>query len=343
MIAMSGPASTHSPSPELFFQTANSYQKTALLRAAVELEVFTAVAEGNQDVPSIAARIQATERGTRILCDNLTVTGFLMKQDGRYSLTPDSAQFLDRRSPAYMGGALEFLNTPRLMSAFDNLAEVIRQGHTVLSEEGAMEPENPMWVQFAHAMVPLMMMPAEAIAQAVGASRSGPMKVLDIAAGHGIFGITIARHNAKAEIHAVDWANVLEVAKENAAKAGIAGRYHTIPGSAFEADFGSGYNLVLLTNFLHHFDEPSCTGLLRKVHGALQNGGRAVTLEFVPDENRVTPPIPAGFSLITLAGTRGGEAYTFPELERMFRTAGFSSSERIALPGSPQTLVVSTK
>src|SRR5204863_9150698 len=120
-----------------------------------------------------------------------------------------------------------------------------------------------------------------------------------------------------AEIVAQDWPNVLEVAQENARAAGVSDRYRTLPGSAFDVEFGSGYDLILLTNFLHHFDVPTCERLLRKVHAALGEGGRAVTLEFVPNEDRVTPPDQAAFSLNMLALTPGGDAYTFAALDSM--------------------------
>src|SRR5262249_15831566 len=149
-----------------------------------------------------------------------------------------------------------------------DLAAVVRKGGTVMGPEGTVAPDNPMWVEFARAMVPMMAMPAEFIAGVIGADAGANWKVLDIAAGHGIFGITIARRNRNARIAALDWAKVLEVAKENAQKTGVADRYETIVGNAFEVDFGSGYHVVLLTNFLHHFDPPTCEKLLRKVHAA---------------------------------------------------------------------------
>src|SRR6185312_5028293 len=107
---------------------------------------------------------------------------------------------------------------------------------------------------------------------------------------HGLFGISFAKNNPQAEIHAVDWKAVLEVARENAQQATVADRYHTIEGSAFDVEFGIGYDLVLITNFLHHFDPPTNETLLRKVHAALAEGGRAVTLEFIPNDDRISPP-----------------------------------------------------
>jgi SAM-dependent methyltransferase len=133
------------------------------------------------------------------------------------------------------------------------------------------------------------------------------------------------------------------VAKENAAKAGVSDRYKTIEGSAFDVDFGTGYDLVLLTNFLHHFDPPTNETLLRKVRASLADGGRAVTLEFVPNDDRVTPPESATFAMIMLASTPSGDAYTFAELERMAANAGFSKSTVHPLPPTAQTAVISQK
>jgi 2-polyprenyl-3-methyl-5-hydroxy-6-metoxy-1,4-benzoquinol methylase len=136
---------------------------------------------------------------------------------------------------------------------------------------------------------------------------------------------------------------VLEVAQEHAAKAGVSTRYQTLPGSAFETPFGTGYHVALLTNFLHHFDIPTCETLLRKVYAALEPGGRAVTLEFVPNEDRVSPPATAAFSFMMLGTTEAGDAYTFSEYERMFRNAGFSRSELHPIPGMPSQVIVSYK
>ncbi|MFB3924153.1 MAG: class I SAM-dependent methyltransferase [Terriglobia bacterium] len=331
------------PNPARIFQTINAFQQTAAMRAAVELDVFTAIGEGQNTVAQIARRANASERGIRILCDTLTIVGFLTKNSSHYGLAPDAAMFLDRRSPAYLGTMVRFLNAPELMRPYDNLTEAVRKGGTVLPGEGTVAPENPIWVEFARSMAPLMNMSAEAIAQMVGGDKIQKCRVLDIAAGHGLFGITIARHNAQAEIVALDWPKVLEVAKENAKKAGVESRYSTIAGSAFEVDFGSGYDIVLLTNILHHFDVPTCESLMKKVHAALAPGGRAVTLEFVPNDDRITPPDAAYFSMIMLGTTAHGDAYTFAEFDRMFRNAGFTRSEHTRLEQSAESVIVSYK
>jgi len=317
--------------------------RTEALKAAIELDVFSKIAEGNTTVAAIAQACGASERGIRILCDYLCMMEFLQKDGEEYRLTKDSAVFLDRRSPAYLGGVTEFLLSPELTAGFKDLAATVRKGGTVVSDEGTVAPENPIWVKFARAMAPMMAMPAQLIAGLVDPDADKKLKILDIAAGHGLFGLGFATRNPKVEITALDWANVLEVAKENAERAGVSDRYSTIPGSAFDADFGSGYDIVLLTNFLHHFDPPTNEKLLRKVHASLNEDGRAVILEFVPNDDRISPPESAGFALVMLGGTPSGDAYTFREIEQMCTNAGFAHSEIHALTPSIQHLVISRK
>lgn len=339
---MSSPASQQ-PSPQLFFQTVNAYQRTEGLKAAIELEVFSAIGEGNATAPEIAKRCNASERGVRILCDFLCVMGFLSKDDNRYRLTPDTAMFLDKRSPAYLGGAVEFMLTPNLTDGFRNLAETVRRGGTLLDDGGTVAPDNPIWVKFARGMAPMMALPAHLMAKLVDPAADRPLKILDIAAGHGLYGIEFAKNNPQASVVALDWPGVLEVAKENAAATGVSDRYSTIAGSAFDVDYGEDYDLVLLTNFLHHFDPPTNEALLRKVRAALADGGRAITLEFVPNEDRISPPDTAPFSVMMLGSTPSGDAYTFRELEQMAVKAGFSSSELHQLPPSIQQVMISEK
>src|SRR5689334_14338921 len=184
-------AQHHQPTPERFFNAINAYQQTEAIKAAIELEIFTAIAEGNVQAASIAKRCAAAERGVRILCDFLTIHGFLTKKGTQYALAPDSALFLNRHSPAYLGAAIEFLLTSRLREGHARLTEAVRRGGSALGE-GTLEPENPDWVKFAQVMMPLMHMPAEIMAaELLKGGRTN--KVLDSAAGHGLFGIYVAQ------------------------------------------------------------------------------------------------------------------------------------------------------
>jgi hypothetical protein len=325
--------------PAVVFETLQAFQRTAALKAAIDLDLFRAVGQGPGDVASIARHAHASERGIRILCDYLVIIGLLKKIDSRYQHTPASAAFLDPSSPSCLASIAAFLGNPKMREPYDQLADIVRNGRTVLPGEGSVEPENPIWVIFAQSMAPMMAPLATPLGKVVLNGRTGPMKVLDIAAGHGLFGIEVAKQNPQAHVTGLDWAPVLRVALENARKAGVQDRYDMLPGSAFDVDFGGPYDIVLLTNFLHHFDVETCIALLKKVRGSLKPSGTVATLEFVPNEDRVSPPMAAGFSMTMLASTAAGDAYTFRELADMHARAGFKGAAAHPIPMSPHTIV----
>jgi len=326
--------------PGIVFEMVQAVQKTAALKAAIDLDIFRAVGEGPGDVASIAKHAKASERGIRILCDFLVINGLLKKEGNRYKHTPNSAAFLDPVSPACMASVAHFMSRPELISGLTGLADVVRAGRTSMPGEGSVEPENPLWVEFAENMAPMMAPMAGPLGAVVLEGHEGPMRVLDIAAGHGLFGIEIAKQNKHAHVTGLDWAPVLRVALRNAEKAGVHDRYDMLPGSAFEVEFGGPYDAVLLTNFLHHFDVTTCVGLLKKVRASLKPGGRAATLEFVPNEDRVSPPLPAAFAMTMLTTTASGDAYTFNELNAMYIEAGFKDTKSHPIPMSPHTIVI---
>ena len=332
-----------SPTPERIWQIITGYQMTAAMKAAVEIELFTKIAEGHTTTDAIAAATGSAERGIRILCDTLTVLGFLEKAGNEYSLADDAALFLVKSSPAYLGAVTDFILSPQQKAGFENLTAAVRNGGAVADENASLDPESPMWATFARSMTGMMIPSAQKMASELGYDKDAAIKVLDIAAGHGMFGITVAQHYPNAQIHAVDWRIVLEVAQENAEKLGVAERLHKIEGSAFEAELGSGYDVILNTNFLHHFDIPTCEAFLKRANAALKDDGQLLTLEFIPNDDRISPPAEALFSLIMLAATPAGDAYTFAQLTQMFENSGFSRNEHRPMPGMPQHWIASRK
>lgn len=325
--------------PAPFIDAVLGFRDTAAMKAALALDLFTLLGEGAATPAALAVRTGASERGLRILCDYLVVKGFLQKQGDGYAPSPSTAVFLDKRSPGYMGSIADFLASPEMMALWlDNPVAYVRQGGSLGLAN--MAPENPIWIKFAEAMVPLVIASADGLAAEVATWPDPPRKVLDIAAGHGFFGISVARAVPGASIVALDWTAVLELASRNAAGAGIADRYTTLAGSAFDLDWGRDYDLVLFPNFLHHFDHETCVLLLRKARASLAPGGRVIAVEFVPEENRVSPPWPAAFAMMMLATTQHGDAYTAGDLELMARDAGFSGVRVRPMPPSPASLVL---
>jgi cyclopropane fatty-acyl-phospholipid synthase-like methyltransferase len=141
---------------------------------------------------------------------------------------------------------------------------------------------------------------------------------------------------------ALDWESVLAVTRENAAAAGVGDRFSTITGDAFTVELGSGYDVVLVPNFLHHFNQADCTRFLRRLHAAMRPGGRIVIVEFVPNDDRVTPPPAASFSLVMLGTTPEGDAHTLAEYTAMLTAAGFTGVTLHPLPPTAESAVLAT-
>lgn len=323
-------------SPLNFIEAAGGFHKSAVIRAAVELDVCTGIAAGLDTVEALAAARHCSERGMRVLLDALTILDLLEKREGRYALTRESAVYLDRGSAEYAGDALRFLMSSFMELAFSRFTDAVRRGGTAVGSEGTLAAEHPVWVEYARGMMPI----ARTSAETVGALLAGSKRILDIAAGHGLFGIEVLKRSPGGHALAVDWAPVLRLARENARAAGVDARWTALEGSAFEVDWGEGYDGVILANFLHHFGRGEAVEFLRRVRGSMAEGGRLALVELAPDETRVRPSAPGWFAVMMLATTPEGEAYTRGEYEGMLGEAGFVGVEGYKVPASARTVLV---
>jgi hypothetical protein len=322
-------------SPQKIFETLGAFRRTAAMRTAIELDVFTAIAESPASASEIAKRCSASERGIEKLCNYLTMLGFLERKNGTYLQSRDSAAFLDRRSPAYLGASA---SEAIMGEAFSALTEAVRRGGTALPGGGTLAPEHPVWVEFARAMAIPGMFLARMLADSLQEPVDRPRRILDIAAGHGLYGIEFAKRNPRAEIFAVDWQPVLDIALGNAVKAGVSERFHSIPGDALSVECGGGYDLALITNFLP--DLGSTEGLLKRIHSALGEDGRVALFELMLNEDQVSPPAAVELDLTLLATTASGETRTASELSEALRLAGFERVEIREVPSAPTRVAI---
>jgi SAM-dependent methyltransferase len=327
--------------PLKIFGIIQSFQRTAALKAAIDIDLFTAISDQGSTAKEIAARCSVSPRGTRVLCDFLCVIDLLRKRSGRYQLTEDAALYLDRRSPKFIADvAIQTYAGGALLEGFENLAQAVRNGGTALPGAGTVASEHPYWTQFARALAPIGAANAALLTNLLELSSSAPMRILDVACGHGHYGIAIAKQNPRVEVFAQDWPAVLEVAIGNARNAGVSERYHAIPGDVFGATLGEGYNLALITNFLPDFGPAECEQLLARIRRSLTGDGRAVALQWIPDDDRLSPPNAPMLALSLLAQTPNGDVYTFWELEEIFRRAGFARTEMRELGPALQRVVI---
>jgi predicted nicotinamide N-methyase len=324
--------------PNPVFETALAYHRTAALTAAIKLDIFSLIGAGSTTVDALALKTDASARGLRILCDYLTVIGLLQKQDFNYSLTPAAGRFLDRSSPLVLGSCVDFLAAPEMLAlVLDDPVSYVRRG----GSDGltVVAPDHPIWVRFARAMAPFAAPGAKRVAAYVATLPESPRTVLDVAAGHGLYGIEVAKAVPMAVVTAVDWAEILAIAQENAKAAGVGDRFCTLVGSAFDVEWGGGFDLVLLPNILHYFDRDKCVALLRRVKSSISPTGRILAVEFVPNPDRVSPPLQAAFAFFTLATCPSGDAYTLDDLDGIARAAGFRGATARPLSPTAQTLV----
>lgn len=329
------------PPASAFFETFTAYQNTFALRTALELDLFTAIAKGADTIESLSQHCNAAPRGIRSLCNHLVVREVLDKDGERYSLSEAAATFLDRGSAEFVGDGIDFLTSETLLQSFFSLTDAVRRGGTAVPEGGTTSSANPAWVTFARVMERPSRPIAKGLADAI--DDLGPCrKVLDVAAGHGRYGIEIASRHPEAQVCALDWPQVLDVARDTARLEAMEDRLHLVPGDAFAIDWGSNYDLVLLVNYLHHYSLDDCVRLLQKARAATRRGGRVVALEAPVQKDRVTPPEAARFSLVMLATTPDGDAYTFEEYRTAFERAGLDDVQFRALPGNIHHAILGT-
>jgi C-methyltransferase len=320
----------------------NAAQVTAVTQSAISLGMFPHLAAGPHDAASLAKKIDCPERSTRMLLEGMVVIGLVAKIDGRYKLTPLAEESLVPGRPMYSGDVAGILASPVMWNGLARLADAVKQGGSVLGEH-AETPSHPFWETFAQSSASM----------AFGASAAlGPMladwikikktvRVLDIAAGSGIYGFSLALAHPNVELTSLDWPNVLGETKQWAKKLGVdPARTHYIEGNLFEVDFRGPYDLVLLSHVYHHFDPPVCLSLSKKVSQALAPGGRAVVHDFLTDAGN---PAGAMFALTMLMWTKKGEVYSAADYKKWLTEAGLTNAVVHNVPGMPTSFVLADK
>lgn len=329
------------PSPEPVMQMMQGAQASGLMFASIKLDVYSKIAEGATSADEIAARIGCPVRSTRILVNALAALGLLTKQGAKYALTPVTETFLVTGKPTFIGSMAELFGSPTFWEGSERFAEAVKNDGTVLGMH-AETPKAPFWEMFAKCTGP-MAFPAAAVLDGHLSSwiASKPkVRVLDIAAGSGIYGFTLAKH-PNVELTSLDWPNVLVETRAWAERLGVdKARTRYIEGNLFEVDFKGPYDLILLSHVYHHFDRPTCLGLTTKVAAALAPGGRVAVQDFVIDENN---PMPTLFSASMLMWTRNGEAFAESDYRQWFVESGLTPAGLHASAGMPASFLFADK
>ncbi|MEW6271808.1 MAG: methyltransferase [Thermodesulfobacteriota bacterium] len=309
--------------PAILFDNFFAFIRTGVMKAALELDLFTHIARGHRTADALARAAGGDPRGVRILLDTLCVFGFLDKDaSGAYALRPLAEAMLVRGSPAYAGGFMRITANRWLWDAVGKLTDVVRSGKP--PEAMVDTPGHEFWVEFAEASEQMSSVGAGMVAGLLELDPTRPLEVLDVACGSGVYGFAVLDAVPGAHVTALDWPNVLEQTRRVAEKRGLADRVTWLGGSAFEAPLPERrFDLVLASNFYHHFSPEQNVELSRRLLATLKPGGTLAIQDWVADDRRTGPPQAVLFAVVMLASTRSGDVYTLAEYRRILESAGF--------------------
>jgi ubiquinone/menaquinone biosynthesis C-methylase UbiE len=329
------------PSPERIGQMLFGYAPPLILEAAVHHRVFDLLDTGPKTAEQVAGAAGASPRGMRMLLNALVGLEFLTKQGDAYTLTPESAEFLVSGKPGFRGGVLRHLSR-QLLPNWLRLSEAVRTGKPTVAVN--QEPTGAEFFrQFVEDLFANNYPAAQALADALGvAGAAGPVRVLDVAAGSGVWSIALAEKSSHVEVTVVDWPDVIGVCRRLAARRGVADRYRYLPGDLLAVDYGTGYQVATLGHILHSEGPRRSPKLLEKVFAALAPGGTVAIAEMVPNDDRTGPPQALIFALNMLVHSDEGDTFTFAEMRDWLHAAGFRDVRQLEVPG-PSPLVLATR
>ena len=333
------------PASAEIFHMLLAYKKSALLRSGIELGVFAHLAERPGTAADVAAELGLAPRGTRLLLNALVAIDVLEESDGRYRLTGWAAETLDPAREGYVGELSRILTSTWEWEAMGRLSEAVRLGGPVIAEN-AEHLDYGYYEEFATHAGAVTRPTVATMADVLDDWATGreSLDVLDLACGHGMYGFTLAERHPQARIWSVDNPRVLEIAQKHAARVGVADRVHTMPGDMFSMELGGPYDLVLITNVLHHHTPERATELLRRVAAVTRPGGRIVLVGITADDGPVRlSPEAHLFSLLMLVWTENGEAHSAGTYERMLTAAGYTGMRLHRQLSVPMRVIVAER
>lgn len=329
--------------PQDIMQLMQGAQATSILRTAIEFGVFAEIAKGNKTAANVAKAIGCKERPARILLDACGALGLVEKRGSEYALPGACDQFLVPGKPTYMGELSQLFCGEALWNSVARLSDAVKNDGTVMDEH-AETPRYHFWEMFARSTAAMAAPAAQALDGLLSdfLAKRPKARVLDVAAGSGFYGFTLAKR-PNVELNVLDWPNVLVETRAWAKKLQVdASRVKYIEGNLFEVDFQGPYDLIVMSHIFHHFDAPTCEGLMKKAAAALAPGGRIAIQEFVYDAE-LKNPMAALFSIIMLTTTRHGEAFSASDYTRWFEAAGLRAAGMHASAGMPTTFLFADK
>jgi len=328
--------------PERLMQFGFAYAPPLIIGAAVSNKVFDSLASGAKNVEQISKETGASQRGLRAIMNALVGLDLLKKdRDEKYSLTPESEAFLLSNKPGTLAGFFAMVST-HLLPDWLHLNEAVKTGAPPIAlNQEAAGPE--FFSVLVENIIPMSYPAAVTLGQSLGlAGKREPVRVLDIAAGSGIWGIALAQQSPLVRVTAQDWPAMIPTTKRITQKFGVADRFSYVEGDVLEADFGSDYDTATLGHILHTEGEERSRKLLKKTFKALKSGGTIAIGEWLVNDQRTEPLPSLIFAVNMFIHSERGDTFSFKEIKSWLKEAGFKNVRTLEAPG-PSPLVLATK
>jgi hypothetical protein len=238
------------PPPDRILDIAAGYEPALILEAAVRLNVFDALDDRPLTLGEVVEKTRHVARGMRALLNALVAIDLLFKQGDQYGLTPESSAYLVTTKPGYQGYMCKHVSR-HLLKRWMRLTEVVRTGKP---DEVVNEPADggAYFREFVEDIFPMSYEAAQALAAELRvAEAGGPVRVLDLAAGSGVWGVALAEASPRVTVTAVDWPIVLPATRKVAERHKVVDRFTFVPGDLRSADFGSGHHVATLGHIIH--------------------------------------------------------------------------------------------
>lgn len=325
-------------------QTGLGFWGSKTLLSAVELGLFTELAKGGRDCEGLRDALGLHPRSARDFFDALVALGFLERKNGVYANTAETATYLDRNKPSYIGGMLEMANT-RLFRFWADLTEGLKTGAPQneakrggdLFDELYAEPARLK--EFMSAMTGLSQVANRAIARRL--PWSDYRTFVDVGTAQGDLAVQIALANPHLRGIGYDLPVVAPIFGEYTERTGTSDRLRFASGDFFHDPLPRA-DVVTMGHILHDWDLPTKKMLIQKAYDALPAGGAFVVYELIIDDDRSQNAFGLLMSLNMLIETRGGFDYTGADCAGWMREAGFRET-RVEHLGGPESFVVGIK
>lgn len=337
-----GPMTNAAPTPERIMQFAWGYAPTLILEVAIKHHLFDYLDETGRTVAEVAAHAKGSERGWRAILNALVGFQFLTREGDRYKTTPESSAFLVSTKPSFVGGLFRHVSH-QLLPAWMKLDEVVRTGKPPVRVNDSGDGQK-FFEELVSDIFNLSFMPATLLGQHLGIAQSTneEIRVLDIAAGSGVWGIALAKQSPKVKVSAVDWPGVIPITKKHVARFGLDAQFDYVSGDLLEVEFPANQDIATLGHIIHSEGEERSRKLLKKLHAAIKPGGTIAIAEFTPNAERTGPPQALIFAVNMLVNTEVGDTYPFREVSSWLAEAGFKDARELPGPG-PAPLILATR